>query len=95
MLDGLYDRLVHERLSAELASLIQANQASVLAVPAEERSARLGEVFVQILTGILDAVARTASVSIPSESMKVSQENMSSLDLEHCTECSELAAAVR
>jgi HKD family nuclease len=55
-LDGLYDRLVDERLSAELASLIQANQANVEALPAEERSARLAEAFVKILVGILDAV---------------------------------------
>ena len=33
-LDGLYDRLIDERLSADLASLIQANQASVDALPA-------------------------------------------------------------
>ncbi len=55
-LDGLHDRLVDERLSAELASLIQANQASVEALPAEERSARLAEAFVSILVGILDGV---------------------------------------
>ena len=54
--DGLYDRLVDERLSAELASLIQGNQAKVLALPAEERSARLAEAFVKILVGILDGV---------------------------------------
>src|ERR687895_2235567 len=56
MLDGRYDRLVDERLSAELASLIEANQASVAALPAEERSARLAEAFVKILVGILDGV---------------------------------------
>ncbi|OGA69956.1 MAG: hypothetical protein A3G81_14005 [Betaproteobacteria bacterium RIFCSPLOWO2_12_FULL_65_14] len=56
VLDGLYDRLVDERLSAELASLIEANQASVLALPAEERSTRLAEAFVKILVGILDGV---------------------------------------
>ena len=56
MLDGLYDRVVDERLSAELAALIQANQASVAALPAGERSARLAEAFVKILVGILDAV---------------------------------------
>ncbi len=54
--DGLYDRLIDERLSAELASLIQANQANIEALPAEERSARLAEAFVKILVGILDAV---------------------------------------
>ena len=51
VLDGLYDRL-----SAELASLIEANQASVSALPAEERSARLAEAFVKILARILDGV---------------------------------------
>jgi len=56
VLDGLYDRLIDERLSVELASLIEANQASVLALPAEERSARLAEAFVKILVGILDGV---------------------------------------
>lgn len=56
VVDGLYDRLVDERLSPELASLIQANQANVLALPAEERSARLAEAFVKILVGILDGV---------------------------------------
>lgn len=56
VLDGLYDRLVDERLSAELASLIAANQASLRALPAEERSARLAEAFVKILVGILDGV---------------------------------------
>src|SRR5262245_45102886 len=55
-LDGLYDRLVDERLSTELAALIQANQANVVALPAEERSARLAEAFVKILIGILDQV---------------------------------------
>jgi hypothetical protein len=54
--DGLYDRLIDERLSAELAALIEANQASVEALPAEERSARLAEAFVKILVGILDGV---------------------------------------
>lgn len=54
LLDGLYDRLVDERLSTELASLIQANQASVQALSGEERSARLAEAFVKILVGILD-----------------------------------------
>jgi len=54
-LDGLYDRLVDERLSAELASLIP-SQASVEALPAEERSARLAEAFVKVLVGILDGV---------------------------------------
>ena len=56
MLDGLYDRLVDERISAELASLLQANQANVEALPAEERSARLAEAFVKVLVGILDGV---------------------------------------
>ena len=56
VLDGLYDWLVDERLSAELASLIEANQASVHALPAEERSVRLAEAFVKILVGILDGV---------------------------------------
>lgn len=54
--DGLYDRLVDERLAGELASLLHANQASIDALPAEERSARLAEVFVKILVGILDGV---------------------------------------
>lgn len=56
MLDGLYDRLVDERLSAELAPLIQASLASVHTLSAEERSARLAEAFVKILVGILDGV---------------------------------------
>ena len=56
MLDGLYDRLIDDRLSAELAALIQTNQASVLTLSAEERSARLAEAFVKILVGILDGV---------------------------------------
>ncbi len=56
MLDGVYDRLVDERLSAELASLIETSHASVVALPAEERSARLAEAFVKILVGILDGV---------------------------------------
>lgn len=56
LLDGLYDGLIDERLAAELASLIHANQASVEALPAEERSARLAEAFVKILVGILDGV---------------------------------------
>src|SRR3954470_19714384 len=56
MVDGVYDRLVDERLSAELASLIEANHASVQSLPAEERSARLAEAFVKILVGILDGV---------------------------------------
>lgn len=55
-LDGLYDRLVDERLSVELATLVQANQASLEALPGEERSARLAEAFVKILVGILDGV---------------------------------------
>lgn len=55
MLDGLYDRLIDERLSAQLASLIP-NQASIDALPAEEGSARLAEAFVKILVGILDGV---------------------------------------
>ncbi|MBM3393392.1 MAG: hypothetical protein FJY37_01860 [Betaproteobacteria bacterium] len=55
MLDGLYDRLIDERLSAELASLIP-NRASIEALPAEGRSARLAEAFVKILAGILDSV---------------------------------------
>jgi superfamily II DNA or RNA helicase/HKD family nuclease len=56
VLDGLYDRLVDERLSAELGSLLQASRATTHALPAEERSARLAEAFVKILAGILDAV---------------------------------------
>jgi superfamily II DNA or RNA helicase/HKD family nuclease len=56
MLDGLYDRLVDERLSAELTALIQADHASVDSLSAEERSARLAEAFVKILVGILDGV---------------------------------------
>src|SRR3954470_3707579 len=56
MVDGVYDRLVDERLAAELTSLIQANQASISALPAEERAARLAEAFVKILVGILDGV---------------------------------------
>src|SRR4051812_16012518 len=56
VLDGLYDRLVDERLSAELAPLLGTNQASIQALPAEERSARLAEAFVKILVGILDGV---------------------------------------
>src|SRR3954470_20875624 len=56
MVDGVYDRLVDERLAAELTSLIQANQASISALPAEERAARLAEAFVKILVGILDDV---------------------------------------
>src|SRR5436853_4508703 len=55
-LDGLYDRLIDERLSAELTSLIEADRASVEALPAAERSARLAEAFVKILVGILDGV---------------------------------------
>ena len=54
--DGLYDRLIDERLSAELASLLQANRASIQALPAEERSARLAEAFVKVLVAILDGV---------------------------------------
>ena len=57
--DGLYDRLVDERLSAELALLIQAHQASIDTLPAEERSARLAEAFVKILVGILDGIEPT------------------------------------
>ena len=38
LLDGLYDRLIDERLSTELASLTKANQASVEALSAEERT---------------------------------------------------------
>lgn len=56
MLDGLYDRLVDDHLSKQLASLIEANQANVEALPSEERSARLAEAFVKILAGILDGV---------------------------------------
>ena len=56
LVEGLYDRLIDERLSAELASLIQANHASIQALTAEERSARLAEAFVRILVGILDGV---------------------------------------
>ncbi len=56
VLDGLYDRLIDERLAAELALLVEANQASVDALPAEERSARLAEAFVKILVGILDGL---------------------------------------
>ena len=56
MLDGLYDRLIDDRLFAELATLVQANQASVAALSAEERSARLAEAFVKILVGILHGV---------------------------------------
>lgn len=56
MRDGLYDRLIDERLSEGLAALIDANQTSVEALPAEERSARLAEAFVKILVGILDGV---------------------------------------
>ena len=56
MRDGLYDRLIDERLTAELTALLDANQASVEALPAEERSARLAEAFVKILVGILDGV---------------------------------------
>lgn len=55
-LDGLYDRLVDDRLSGELAALVEANHASVEALPAAERSARLAEAFVKILVGILDGV---------------------------------------
>jgi HKD family nuclease len=55
-LDGLYDRLLDDRLAADLASLIQANQASIEALPAEERSARLAEAFIKVLVGILDGV---------------------------------------
>src|SRR5688572_30907984 len=56
MLDGLYDRLVDEQLSAELVSILQGNHAIVRALPAEERSTRLAEAFVKILVGILDGV---------------------------------------
>ena len=38
VLDGIYDRLLDENLSVELASLIETNQASIQALPAEERS---------------------------------------------------------
>jgi hypothetical protein len=48
-LDGLYDCLVDERLSAELASLLQT--ASIEALPAEERSARLAEAFARSWSG--------------------------------------------
>ena len=47
-----------ERLSAELAALIETSQASVEALPAEERSARLAEAFVKVLAGILDIDAQ-------------------------------------
>jgi superfamily II DNA or RNA helicase/HKD family nuclease len=56
VLDGLYDRLLDENLSAELASLIATDQASIEALPAEQRSARLAEAFVKILVEILDGV---------------------------------------
>ncbi len=56
LLEGLYDRLVDERLSAQLASLLQARHASLEALPPEERSARLAEAFVKVLAGILDSV---------------------------------------
>jgi hypothetical protein len=38
MINGLYDSLLDERVSAELAALIEANQVNVKALPAEERS---------------------------------------------------------
>ena len=44
-LDGLYDRLIDERLSAEVAALLEVNHASIETLPAEERSARLAEAF--------------------------------------------------
>lgn len=56
LLDGIHDRLVDERLSVELASLLQANEASLEALPAGERSTRLADAFVKILAGILDSV---------------------------------------
>jgi superfamily II DNA or RNA helicase/HKD family nuclease len=54
--DGLYDRLVDDRLATELAALIQANQVTVAGLTAEERSTRLAEAFIKILVGILDSV---------------------------------------
>ena len=54
--DGLYDRLVDDRLSAELSLLVQTNQTILSGLTAEERSARLAEAFVKILLGILDGV---------------------------------------
>lgn len=56
MRDGLYDRLVDDRLTTELNALLDAKQASVETLPADERAARLAEAFVKILVEILDEV---------------------------------------
>ncbi len=56
MREGLYDRLVDDRLTTELSALLDAKQASVETLPADERAARLAEAFVKILVEILDEV---------------------------------------
>lgn len=54
--DGLYDRLLDDRLLAEIQSLVDANHAEIGQLSARERSARLAEAVSKLVAEALDSI---------------------------------------